>query len=248
MINFTLHSQHTNYTYTITCAIPEGPAPSEGFPIIYVLDGSSYTTLIAETVRLQSRNTLRTKVAASIVVGICHGEDMSDRRFLDFTAPADAYHYPARFNGTPNRPHGGAQNFATFIAEELKPVLFKKFAINRAQQTLYGHSLGGYFTLWHWLNEPQAFSNYLAISPSIWWNNHEIMSQLQTMKSNFTKPLYIAVGEHEDFMVTDAQQFYTVIKAQPLLSDFYCAVDENHASVVPATISRALRFTYNAFN
>ena len=49
-------SKLTNYLYTINIYVPEEEAPQDGFPVLYVLDGSSYFNLVKEAVRLQCRN------------------------------------------------------------------------------------------------------------------------------------------------------------------------------------------------
>lgn len=49
-------SKLTNYSYTINIYVPNEEAPQNGFPVLYVLDGSSYFNLVKEAVRLQSRN------------------------------------------------------------------------------------------------------------------------------------------------------------------------------------------------
>ncbi|RKJ49894.1 hypothetical protein D7X33_32885, partial [Butyricicoccus sp. 1XD8-22] len=52
--------------------------------------------------------------------------------------------------------------------------------------------------------------------------------------------LYIDVGELEGFMVEDAKLFYNELPVQT--KKLHIALEENHASVVPATISQAFRF------
>lgn len=65
---------------------------------------------------------------------------------------------------------GGAQAFLDFLERDLKPAIEARHPIDRRQQTLFGHSLGGYFTLWTLLSRRSSFSAFVAVSPSIWWN------------------------------------------------------------------------------
>ncbi|MGE7091474.1 alpha/beta hydrolase [Lysinibacillus sp. NPDC048646] len=239
-----ISSKFTDYTYTVNVFVPQGPVPDEGFPIYYVLDGSSYFQLVKEAVRLQSRNAAKTGVIPAIVVGIGHGEDMHERRFYDFTAHEAAYVYPARFKGKGYDKHGGAQDFTRFLEEELKPSIQAEFQVDGQQQTLFGHSLAGYYVLWQLFYEHSSFQRYIAISPSIWWNNHELLANAALfMKEQavVNEKLFIGVGELETFMVDDAQQIFSDLKNR-LDIDFYEALDENHASIVPTVMSRAIRF------
>ncbi len=237
-------SKLTDYTYTINIFVPNEEAPKEGFPVLYVLDGSSYFNLVKEAVRLQSRNAQKTGVQPAIVVGIEHGDDMRERRFYDFTAPAETYIYPARFKGKGHEKLGGAVDFSRFIEEELKPIIEAHYPVNKTQQALFGHSLGGYFTLWQLFHHQSSFQRYLAISPSIWWNEHELVqcaSVFLNEHQDMNETLFISAGELETFMVDDARQMATVLE-KIMEVDFYEALDENHASIVPTVMSRAIRF------
>lgn len=239
-------SKLTDYTYTINIYVPNEEAPEEGFPVLYVLDGSSYFNLVKEAVRLQSLNAPKTGVLPAIVVGIGHGDDMRERRFYDFTAPAETYIYPARFKEKGHEKLGGAVDFSRFIEEELKPTIEVQYPVNKAQQALFGHSLGGYFTLWQLFHQQSSFQRYLAISPSIWWNEHELVqcaSVFLNEHQEMNETLFISAGELETFMVDDARQMATVLE-KIMNVEFYEALDENHASIVPTVMSRAIRFMH----
>ena len=246
MTRFTIDSRHTNYTYTIEVYVPQEQAPKEGFPVHYVLDGLSYFQFVKDGVRLQSRNTPKTQVEAAIVVGIAHEEaTMHPRRFYDFTAPAAQYDFPARFRNRIPEKVGGGEDFYQFIEQELKPAIEHSYPINKQQQTLFGHSLGGYFALWSLFTHPQSFTHYLAISPSIWWNNHELITYAEKFiasgANQYKNSLFIGVGEQEGFMVHEAREMYEALFAHNFPVEFYEALNENHASVVPTVMSRALR-------
>ncbi|MEK4145926.1 alpha/beta hydrolase-fold protein [Robertmurraya sp. FSL W8-0741] len=242
-IQFDYDSKFTHYQYTIEVYVPNETPPKSGFPIVYLLDGQSYFQFAKYAVKLQSANTAKTKVEPSIVVGICHDEqDMRQRRFYEFTAPAEHYLFPEHAKGKKMNlgHHGGAPLFQKFMKEELKPAIEKKFAVNKNKQTLFGHSLAGYYTIWCYLTHCHDFQTYIAISPSIWWNGKELFDYLEKANPDDLQKLFIAVGEHEGFMVEDAKEFYKELPA--LSKELFIASEENHASVVPATISRALRF------
>ncbi|EON71232.1 alpha/beta hydrolase [Lysinibacillus sphaericus] len=244
---YQISSKFTDYKYSVYIHVPQGQAPEEGFPIYYVLDGSSYFHLVKEAVRLQCRNAAKTHVTPAIVVGIGHGEDMQERRFYDFTAPAKEYSYPARFKGKGYDKHGGAADFSRFLEEELKPSIQAQFQVNVEQQTLFGHSLAGYFVLWQLFSATSNFQSYIAISPSIWWNNHELLPKAASFMKEQTvvnEKLFIGVGELETFMVDDARQMVSDLGNMIEIA-FYEAMDENHASVVPTVMSKAIRFVNN---
>lgn len=248
MNEFSLISIYTNTTYDIKVYIPKVDAPADGFPIYYVLDGLSYFNFVQDGVRLQQLNAARTGVNSAIVVGICHKEEeMRPKRFIDFTAPTENLIVPDHAKGKLPDGYGGAEKFYQFIEQELMSVIEAQYAVNRNRQTLFGHSLGGYFALWCLFTHPTKFSNYIAISPSIWWNGEELLSMAEHFIANGANErknrIFIAVGEHERFMVNDAMKMASLLAEHNLLIESYVAPDENHASVVPTVLSRALRFS-----
>ncbi|MFJ5767488.1 alpha/beta hydrolase [Lysinibacillus sp. NPDC093210] len=243
-ISYEMTSKFTDYTYTINIYVPQGEIPQGGFPVLYVLDGSSYFNLVKEAIRLQSRNAPKTGIVPAIVVGVGHRADMHERRFYDFTAPAETYSYPARFKGNGYDKHGGAVSFSRFLQEELKPQIQQQFHVNEQHQTLFGHSLAGYFVLWQLFNEKHSFQRYIAISPSIWWNEHELLQKASVFMEEYkqvNEQLFIGVGELETFMVDDGRKMANELM-QVMGIEFYEALHENHASVVPTVMSRAIRF------
>lgn len=240
--SFELQSEFTNYCYTIHVYVPDGVVPEQGFPVIYLLDGGWYFDFAKNIVKLQSRNHPKTCVQPSIVVAISHREeDVRSRRFYDFTAPAKQYIFPERTKGKhmDTKEYGGAEHFFTFLQQELKPRIYEDFVVNHEKETLYGHSLGGYFAIWCYLKQHEAFTHYAAISPSVWWNDMELMRFIDQQNTKQQHSLFVAVGEHESFMVTESKQFIEKLASPEAM--YYVAPDENHASIVPTTMSRAFR-------
>lgn len=246
MNNFSIQSTYTHTQYDINIFVPEIEVPEDGFPVIYILDGRSYYYIVRDVVRLQLLNSAKTGIKPAIVVGICHRkEEMRQKRFIDFTAPAQELTVPKHAKGRLPEEYGGAVEFLNFIEKELKPIIEEKLPINKHKQTLFGHSLGGYFALWCLFTQRDTFRNYIAISPSIWWNGKELVAMCKTFleeKRDTYQPAFIAVGEQEGFMVEDAVEVAGLLEAQSYPVESYIAPDENHASVVPTVTSRALRF------
>ncbi|MNI36280.1 Ferri-bacillibactin esterase BesA [compost metagenome] len=254
---WTIESQIMDYMYDVKVHVPQEAPPEGGFPIYYVLDGNSYFHFARDVIRLQSGNAPKTGISPAIVVGIGHHgeyEERSKRRFYDFTPVADQYIYPERLKGANIGVHGGADKFLDFLEQELMPVIHKKYRVDQSKQALFGHSLSGLFVLITLFKRPDLFQYYLATSPSIWWNDHEIVGtaerflrdgELENLEDR--KMLLIAVGSKETFMVDDARELYSLINKHRhlnLTTDLYIAEDENHASIVPTIMSRAFRVVH----
>ena len=76
------------YAYRIQVSLPLQPAPAEGFPVLYVLDGNSVFGTVTDMVRVQSRFPQDTGIPPAIVVGIGYpidGPFDPVRRVFDLT-------------------------------------------------------------------------------------------------------------------------------------------------------------------
>ena len=239
-----MYSVHCNYTYDINVYIPTSPTPAEGFAVLFVLDGQRYSKMIYEAMENQLKISQKTKVTPMIIVSIGHqSEDAHERRFYDFTPPASQYEFPTRRGKKmPEIPVGNGETFKLFIELELLPWLNEHYDVNNSQYALFGHSLGGLYTLYLFLQYPNLFHRYVAVSPSIWWNNKQLLNLLVEKETAPTQPLAIYVGGDEGDMIDDASAFQKTMFSQKKQMDFYIAMNENHASVIPTTISRAFRF------
>lgn len=250
------YSKNGNLAYHLFISHPKRPAPPSGYPVIYVLDGNAFFQTVEETVRLQSRRAEKTGVHHAIIIGIgypTNEEFDSSRRFYDLTPPTDSLTLPPRPQGGEWPKNGGADLFLDFIENEVKPFVNEQYVVDSNQQIIYGHSLGGLFVLHTLFSRPKAFQSYIASSPSIWWNQQSVLQNEASFLSNLdilekNIHLFLSVGSLEkDYMVKDARQLYKRLlpsSEQGLQVDFREAHGENHLSVVPTTLSRALRFVF----
>lgn len=239
----------THHDYQITVSIPDTTPPQNGFPVLYILDGDAYFILTNEILRLQSRRVEKTKVEEMILVGIGYPDTdvFHSYRVYDFTTPAIEEHLPTRPDGQPWPAHGGADAFLTVIEKQLMPVIREHYPIDATRQALFGHSLGGLFSLYTLFEKADLFAEYIAFSPSIWWNNRAILAKEQNLDKHLAKRLFIAVEHTEQKnMYREAYGLYTRLQeADRLITiDFFASKEDNHMSIVPTAMSRALRFLW----
>ncbi len=247
--------------YRILVSLPDAPPPPEGYPIIYMLDGHYVFATMLEAERSQSRRSEKTKAAASIIVGIGYPSELpnSPERHFDYTLPVPPQQLPASRDGQPWPAHGGADLFLQFIEQTLKPEIERRLPVNRAHQTLLGHSFGGLFTLHALFRSPQSFRNYIAASPSLHWAQPLIADEEQQFLQHLQKQqgakeqtdthhLLIVAGELECeapfYMLQNARALaerLSGLESCGLHVHFREYPEENHGSVVPSMISAALR-------
>ncbi|WP_251553398.1 alpha/beta hydrolase [Neobacillus muris] len=250
------YSKINHLPYQILVSIPKQPAPPAGYPVIYVLDGNAFFQSFQEVIRLQSVRSEKTGIAPAIIVGIGYPEAedfVTARRVYDFTPPAASVDLPPRPDGSPWPEAGGAHFFYQFIQEEFIPEINRRYPIDLQRQMLFGHSLGGLFTLYALFTKPAAFQTYVASSPSIWWNKrniyeHENLFFPQLAQVNQKRGVFLAVGALEkDYMIKETKELADrlVQLNNPKLNVAFQQLEgENHISVVPTILSRALRFSF----
>lgn len=248
MPQLSIQSIHTKTEYDIEVYIPDTEVPENGFPVHYILDGLTHFGFARDIVKGQSFSFEKTGVRPAVVVGIGHkAAEMGLKRMKEFTGPADHLELPERSLGKfpDDLEYGHADKFLTFIQEELKPIIEEKYPVHTNEQSIIGHSLGGYFTLWCLFHHQDYFQKYISISPSVWWNGKELLQMTKEFLEQSPteqKEVFISVGEKEDFMVDDSKELVSLFSNHHYTVDYYIAPEENHGSVVPTVMSRVIRF------
>ncbi|AYU89067.1 alpha/beta hydrolase [Serratia sp. CY68630] len=151
---------------------------------LYFLDANTQFTKLTE--RHQSRNNDN---ILYVGIGYQDGVDILKARTRDYTVPSDDKEF---IDG------GGAPAFYQFITTCVKPWIESRYPINTDKQTLAGHSHGGHFVLYTLLNHPDAFQNYLAASPSIWWGNGALLPDGKLTIAESVNKITLMIGEYEE--------------------------------------------------
>lgn len=177
-----LYSEGLNEQRDIWIHVPKSYDDTKKYPVIYVLDATKNFYL---TVGLLKQLT-PWQIPESIIVGIKNTD-----RTRDFTPTNVPFQ-----RGRQSKTSGGASKFVKFITEEIKPYITSSYATEN-NSTIIGHSTGGLFVLYAYLNHETVFDNYIAIDPSLWWDNEQLVksAQAQINKNNYKeKSLYVAVA------------------------------------------------------
>jgi predicted alpha/beta superfamily hydrolase len=90
---------------------------------------------------------------------------------------------------------GGAAAYLTSLVTELKPLVDRELRTKtgREDTAMIGSSLGGLVTAWASVHHASTFGLCGAMSPSTWWDNTMILSEVSTLAAQSTKPLRIYV-------------------------------------------------------
>lgn len=168
-------------SYQVSLPASYSQARDRRYPVLYVLDGDSHfvhTTGSARYLAAQG------EIPEMIVVAIS-----STVRIRDFTQTDWHTHWVGG---------GGAANFKRFLSTELIP------QIDRAYRTdgfrlLSGHSAGGQFALYCLGSEPSLFQAYIALSPSLDWDDNLPQRSLQAaFEASPRLPAFLYVARSDD--------------------------------------------------
>lgn len=259
-------AQAHGQTYRIRVWVPPGTPPPGGFPAVCVLDANALFASVVEAVRRSSRRPDATGVAPMAVIGIAHD---GDELFAEALRRRDYTHGPAAGEPVPaGGSVGGAGAFLSFLVDELLPALRADLPLDPARQTLFGHSLAGYFVLEALAARPAAFRHWAAVSPSIWWDEAGLRARLAAALPGGDARVFLAAGEWEgevppwqrqhpgvEQLVARRAQRRMVGAAQALAADmtgwlgedrcrWRLFPEEDHASVVSVAVQRVLRWCH----
>ncbi|HET6631760.1 MAG TPA: alpha/beta hydrolase-fold protein [Rhodanobacteraceae bacterium] len=163
--SFRLHSARLGEDRHINVYLPPGYASDarRRYPVLYMPDGGmreDFPHVATDVDRLIRAGQMR----PMIVVGI---ENTQRRR--DMTAPTSV-----ASDRTIAPRVGGAAAFRAFIAEELMPDVRKRYRSN-GHTAIIGESLAGLFVIETLFAQPRLFDTWIALSPSLWWNDQALV-------------------------------------------------------------------------
>jgi predicted alpha/beta superfamily hydrolase len=163
--SFTLESATLKETRRINVYTPPGydAAKDTRYPVLYMPDGGEQEDFphVATDVDTAIR---AGAMRPFIVVGI---ENTERRR--DMTGPTTVD------EDRKIAPHvGGSAAFRDFIRDELMPQVRRRYRVTD-EKAIIGESLAGLFIVETFFLQPKLFDTYIALSPSLWWNNEELV-------------------------------------------------------------------------
>ncbi|WP_316772333.1 alpha/beta hydrolase [Pedobacter frigiditerrae] len=138
------------------------------FPVLYLMDADNHFELLAHYVDYLSRPDVLA-MPKMIVVGI-----PNTNRTRDLTPTKSITNYMGKPDSGSYKFSGGNENFLKFIETELIPMIDKNYK-TEPYKILAGHSFGGISALNCMLTHPDMFNAYIAISPSLWWDNEYLL-------------------------------------------------------------------------
>lgn len=149
-----LNEKRTLWIYTPNIT-SQNPNPDKRYPVLYLLDGDAHFFSTVGIIQQLSQANGNGVLPEMIVVGI---ENTNRNKDL---LPSGNFENP--------------NSFTNFLSSELIPYIDTNYK-TAPYKVLVGHSLGGLTAIDMLANFPEMFNGYIAIDPSMWYDNEKYLN------------------------------------------------------------------------
>jgi predicted alpha/beta superfamily hydrolase len=243
--------------YQLKVTLPQDYDENKDYRTLYYLDSWWLSEIVMGSYALL---TISEKIDDVVLVGISLDGSLLDwniQRTFDFTP--SKYNMPVSQtvgmgeNAIPLNENttGGGEKFIEFLETKVLKFIDDKYPNLSKNRGLLGHSFGGLFGFYVIQNRPALFSDFIIISPALWWNKSELLQE--ELFSEFKEDeqqakLYLSYGEDEfKWIVSSNIEMDNVINnlGKSRLDYKFVAYDKtNHNSILPKAIYDGLMYLY----
>lgn len=209
------------------------------YPVLYMTDGDAHIGHTASTIEFLTQNG---RIPEMIVVGVTNTDRTRDLTPVKSTAKnaGGELQFPTS---------GGADNFLKFFETELIPEIEKEYRV-QPYRIFAGHSLGGLFAIHALISKPGLFNSYVAVSPSLQWENADELKHAEDFLKNqkeLKATLFMSIG-NEPGAIGECFDKFKAFLATTNIKNFEWQAerlaDEDHGSVVLRSHYAGLRKVY----
>lgn len=241
-VSFTLQSTVLGDDREINVWLPPEYEDGAGsYTVLYLLDGGLDQDF-HHMAGLAQLGSLSWTFGPLIVVGV----QTKNRRAELTSRPTDA-RYVAAFPES-----GGADRFRRFLETEVVPFVEARFRTGN-RRALMGESLAGLFVVDTLLNQPSLFDDYVAISPSLWWDDRRPLQQAGERLAQGAaagRRLYLAMADEGGTMQDGVDVLRRALSDAPGSAVDWRYSDRSaiatHATIYHGAAEEALRWLYPA--
>ncbi|MBN8606555.1 MAG: alpha/beta hydrolase [Caulobacterales bacterium] len=236
--SYTLTSQVLGDERQINIRAPQGGEEGRRYTTLYVIDGAldqDFTHIAG----LGQLGELSWQYEPLIIVGV-----QTRTRIHELTPPATDARYRSAF---PNA--GGAAAFRRFLEREMIPFVEARYPTG-ARRAVMGESLAGLFVVDTMLQQPALFNDYIAISPSLWWDDRSLArgaGDALARHDTSDRRLYLAIANEGGTMQDGVDRLRRAIDATPGRISLHYAdrsATDSHSTIYHAAALDALRALY----
>ena len=224
------------------------------YPVLYLLDGDAHFQSASGVVQFMSSGINgNCQIPEMIVVAIPN---------TDRTRDLTPTHSKIGFDGNEAaflESSGGGDTFLKFMRDELFPQIDSKFPTLPAR-ILVGHSFGGLLAIHTLLAEPAMFQAYVAIDPSLWWDDQHLTQHAKNIIRpirKLRKTLYISSANNPRLGANDPKKMRNSIRkfaktleaaqSENFRLGFQYFDTEDHGSVPLLSLYHGLLYIFDGF-
>jgi predicted alpha/beta superfamily hydrolase len=239
-----VHAESTGKDYELLIGLPPSfeKETDRKYPTLLLLDGQwdfPLVNTLAGGLRFDQ------VMPEMLIVGIAYGgknPDYDELRADDYL-PTHARSQSGKQKG------GGAARFLTWLETTVIPMLARDYRADSEHLILAGTSYGGLFTLFAMFERSDLFESYIAICPSVQWDERymfRLEQEFHKAHPRLERRLWLSSGgaEWPAYLKSELAFFHQIRSSsyRGLILRTHQAVGERHAGLKPESFNRALRF------
>ena len=223
---------------TLNVRLPNNYAdnPDKTYPVVYLIDGGVDQDF-PHIAGIAQHADISWTFEPFILVGI----ETVDRR-AEISPPAKDSRYDAI-----TKVRGGADSFRRFIADEVIPWTQNNYRTSN-ERIVLGESLAALFIVETLLREADMFTTYIAVSPSLYWDDALLVTESGKLLKGFDdtpRRLYLTMADEGDNMQLGMDTFISRLQTSAPASLQWSYTDrrnsEHHGSILHISALDALR-------
>lgn len=198
-----INSKKLGETRNLVVYLPAGYLKSDAhYPVLYITDGDIQGPHTAGTLDYLAKFD---QAPQMIVVGIVNPRETRER---DLTLTSADKQGPEQL--------ANADLFLAFVEQEVIPEVKARYR-TLDYQGLAGTSHGGQFAINALVKRPGLFNGVVAVSPSLYWNNSQLLTLTETAlkQGSLQGRLYISIAQEEPTMTEPFANFVALTKRYP---------------------------------
>lgn len=185
---YQLYSKMLSETREYWVHLPQDFDKNKTYPVVYLLDGDINFELLVGMQQYLTRGR-QPMLPSMVIIGV-----LNTNRTRDLTV-SHANDVPgSNQKGGSYVQSGGANVFLKFLKTELKYTIEQDLGVKTLNNTMVGHSFGGMTALGDYLLGDDFFSAYIAMDPSLWWDNQILVKWAKDAQPLKNKKIYISAS------------------------------------------------------
>lgn len=234
-----LYSKYNNRSYEISVFLPENYSKdSTKYSCLYLFYGGDQKFLSASGI-VTALSDATWEIPKLIIVGITNMQWS-----LDLT--------PIPIKGMDKS--GGGKDFLSFVTNDLFKFIDTRYKTND-HRIFMGHSFGGLFGVYSFIDNPKHFDDYILISPSIATRADYIQDafkqKILTSNDELNNKIYFSLGSEESRMQKSSLWLLEGLESKKLKNlkwKYEVHPGKNHHTVVPISLMNGLLYVLGKEN